>query len=33
LPFAYYRKETLASPEARTQWVEPDLLQSSELKS
>jgi hypothetical protein len=31
LPFAYYRKETLASTEARTRWVKPDLLQGDKL--
>lgn len=27
LPFAYYRRETLEAPEARTQWVRPDSPQ------
>ncbi len=31
LPFAYYRKETLDSPESRMQWVEPDLPQEDEM--
>ncbi|HET7871859.1 MAG TPA: hypothetical protein VFL42_05065 [Terriglobales bacterium] len=31
LPFAYYRKETLASTEARMRWVKPDLLEKDEL--
>jgi hypothetical protein len=31
LPSAFYRKETLASQEARMRWVEPDLLQKGEL--
>jgi hypothetical protein len=26
LPYRHWRRETMASPQARAQWVEPDLL-------
>jgi hypothetical protein len=32
LPFVYYRKETLESPEARMRWMESDLPQKDEVK-